>query len=373
MGSLLSRISLSLPLGSPALLFVMGLSASASVAASVDEVAANPRAVHELGVAEVLRREVPRTFLIDGKVEAVNQSTVAAQISGQIAEVRADVDDLVEQGAILVVLNDAEPRSQVEQAEANLNTADASLAQASADFARIKDIYAKELVSKSELDKATRALKSARAARKAAKAALDRAREQLDYTVVRAPYTGIVTERHREVGEIVQPGQPLMSGISLEKLRVVVEVPQSLIYQVRQIQQASVQVTNGRWEPVEKMTIFPIAEPGSSAFTVRLDLPEGAHGLFPGMFVKSAFVIGQRSQLSVPQQAVVFRSEVVGIYVIDSDERVRFRRIRLGHRSSDWVGVLSGLNEGERVALDPIAAGIALKAQQSSAASQPAE
>ena len=97
---------------------------------------------------------------------------------------------------------------------------------------------------------------------------------------------------------------------------------------------------------------------------MRLDLPRDTKSLFPGMFVKTGFVTGERRELAVPKGAVVHRSEVTGVYVVGDDGQVRFRQIRLGRALDDTYAVLAGLSEGERVALDPIAAGVVLKSQQ---------
>lgn len=97
---------------------------------------------------------------------------------------------------------------------------------------------------------------------------------------------------------------------------------------------------------------------------MRVQLPEGVQGLFPGMFVKVAFVTGERSRLVVPVAAVVYRSEVTGVYVVGQDGRVAFRQIRAGRRTADGnMEVLAGLDAGETVALEPLQAGAYLKRQ----------
>jgi hypothetical protein len=113
----------------------------------------------------------------------------------------------------------------------------------------------------------------------------------------------------------------------------------------------------------DKITVFPYAELSSNTFKVRLDLPEGTKGLFPGMFVKTGFVTGEKRELVVPKAAVAYRSEVTGVYVLNGGGKLHFRQVRLGRDLDDVLVVLAGLTEGERVALDPIAAGAALKAQ----------
>jgi RND family efflux transporter MFP subunit len=318
----------------------------------------------ELATARVEQQESVREFMLDGTVEAIQQTTVSAQTSGQVEEILFDVDDFVEQGQTLIRLKATEQKARLQQAEADLKEAIARLQEAEDEYRRISDMHKKQLASQSQMDKATAALKSARARQDAASAGLVQASEQFEYTRIKAPYSGIVTERYVQVGEVAAPGQKLMSGISLNQLRVLVDVPQSLIPTIRQQGRARVLLPDGGFIEAAKLTIFPYAHAGSNTFKVRVDLPEGVTGLFPGMFVKSAFVTGEKKELVVPRKAVVYRSEVTAVYVVEPDGRVRFRHIRPGNPANNgMLAVIAGLSEGEQVALDPIAAGAELKRQ----------
>jgi RND family efflux transporter MFP subunit len=322
----------------------------------------------ELAWAPAQLRELPREFRLDGVVEAVNQTTVASQTSGQVQELHFDVDEYVEKGAVIVVLKDTEHQARVVKTAAELKDAEARLKEAREDFQRTKEVFSKELISAAAMDKSEAALKSAEARFEAAQANLSQAREQLEYTRVRAPYSGVVTQRHVEVGEVAQPGQPLVSGLSVDQLRVLVDVPQSLIPRIREFGQARVQQPGGGWLQATKLTIFPIADVGTNTFRVRLELAEGTSNLFPGMFVKTSFVTGLKQELVIPSASVAYRSEVTGVYVLTGEGRIGFRHVRVGRRTSDAaVRVLAGLEPQERVALDPIAAGVALKQQRTEA------
>jgi RND family efflux transporter MFP subunit len=260
-------------------------------------------------------------------------------------------------------LRDTEHRARVAQAAADLKSATAQLKQARDEFGRVEGLYKKKNISDSAMDKARADLTSAQANLEAAQAGLQQAQEQLQYTQIRAPYSGIVTQRHVEVGEIASPGQAVMSGISLEELRVIVDVPQSVIPAVRELGEINVYLPNGEVAKPGRITVFPFADLGSNTFKVRVDLTERTEGLFPGMFVKTGIITGKKEELTVPKAAVVYRSEVTGVYVLGEDGDIRLRQIRVGRALGDDLVVLSGLTEGERVALDPIAAGVALKAQ----------
>ena len=331
----------------------------AFAAAALGAAAATP----DLQTATADYRPIPREYRLDGVVEAIRRTTVSAQTQGQVEEIYYDVDDYVEQGAIIAQLRDTEHQARVAQAAAELKSATAQLERARDEYERIEGLFAKKNVSESEMDRATAELKAAQAALESATAQLEQAREQLEYTQIRAPYSGIVTHRHVEVGEIARPGEPVMSGISLEELRVIVDVPQSLIPAVRAGNEVHIYVPGGEVLSASEVTIFPFADLGSNTFTVRLRLPEGIRSLFPGMFVKTGFVIGEKEELTIPQEAIVRRSEVTGVYVVGDEGRVRLRQIRAGRVVDGDTVVLSGLMAGERVARDPIAAGIRLKEQ----------
>lgn len=307
---------------------------------------------------------IPREVLLDGTLEAVNQATLSAQTGGQVKEILFDVDDYVEQGKVIVLLRDTEQKAQADQAQGALREAEARLKEARDDHARIQDVFAKRLVSQADMDRATAALKAAEARFATAKASLEQALEQLEYTKVRAPYSGIVTKRHVEAGEVAQPGKPLMTGISLDQLRVLVNVPQSLVSAVRAQGRVRVILPDGSSADALKLTVFPFADQASNTFKVRVDLPRGAAGLFPGMYVKTAFALGDKRVLAVPEKAVAYRGEVTGVYVISKEGRVGFRHIRPGQRlAGERIAILAGIEEGEKVAIDPIEAGAMLKQQ----------
>jgi len=313
-----------------------------------------------LETAEVTLERLERERLWDGTLEAVLQSTVSAQTSGRVAEILYDVDDFVPAGSVILRFTDQEQQAALRRAEAALAEAGAALDDAEKDLARVSELYERRVIAKVDLDRAIARRDAAKARVDSARAQVDTAGEQLGYTVVKAPYAGIVTARHVQVGESVTVGQPLMTGLSLDVLRVQVDLPQGVIEQVRKIRKASIVMPEtGDRVSVDRLVVFPYADPASRTFRVRLELPPGLKGLYPGMFVKAAFVIGDAQRTVVPAKSVVFRSEVTGVYVIDGG--VHFRQVRIGNRYGDRFEVLAGLVAGDRVAIDPVRAGVVLK------------
>ena len=298
--------------------------------------------------ASVVSGQQART--IDGLIEAVHQATISAQTSGRITKIHFDVDDFVSRGDVLLEFSGKGQRAAFNAAKANLK-------QAEAEHSRTRDIYAQKLVAKAVLDKAEAAFKSARAR-------YEQAQEALEYTQVRAPYSGIVVKRFVEVGENARVGQRLMSGLSLESLRAKVQIPQDMIHAVRQYKQAYLLTKNGQRVPSSSLRISPYADPESHSFAVQVNLPKGEYGIYPGMYAKIVFMMGEEQTLSIPASSVVKRSEVTAVYVVDDRQRISFRQVRVGKPvGENEVAVLAGLNAGELVARDPIYAAILLKKQ----------
>lgn len=317
-----------------------------------------------LDTAVVVAATVPRETFFDGVVEAVNQSTVSAQTSGRVVEMPVDVGDQVEKGALIVRFTDTEQKARGEAAESELGEANARLAEAQLEFDRIREIYAKKLVAKAQFDHARADLDAARAHAKAAQAALDEVQEGLANTVIRAPYAGIVVARHVQIGETVGVGTPLLTGVSLEHLRVHVDVPHQHIGELRKHRQARVLLPGDGSIAVEELRISPNADPATHTFRVLVTLPQGDYGVYPGMLLKVAFVTGAEERLLLPGAALVRRGEIDAAYVVGEDGRIVFRYLRVGTPAADGrVPALAGLAAGERVATDPLAAALAYKAQ----------
>jgi RND family efflux transporter MFP subunit len=301
----------------------------------------------------------PRERVWDGTVEAVNQATVSAQTSGRVAEIFYDVDDFVEAGAPIMRFTDTEQRAALDSARAALREAEARAVEAESEFARISAMFENGTVARARYDQAQANRNAAAARLESAHAGVMNAEEQLEYTVVRAPYAGIVSRRHVEVGELVRPGAPLMSGLSLESVRVIVDVPQSMLDPIRTIGKANVYVGE-LTIAAESLTFFPVADAATNTFRVRATLPAGGVTLYPGTFVKIGFVVGETERVLLPAGAIVHRSELTAVYVV-GEAAVTLRQIRVGRRYGDRVEVLAGLAPGDVVATDPVAAGVYLQ------------
>jgi RND family efflux transporter MFP subunit len=303
-------------------------------------------------------------YQLDGVVEAAQKSTLSAQVSGRVEAINFDVDDTVNAGEVILQIRDNEYQARLQKARASLAEAKAGLKDAQLEFERASGLVNKKLISQSSFDKIKANRQAAEARVAASEANIAEAQEQLNNTIIRAPYSGVVVERHIELGETTHIGQKIMTGFSLQNLRVRTYVPQSLINAVRLHRSARVILLDGQSSiETESLTIFPYADAENHAFQVRANLTQYDQALFPGMLVKVAFIIDNTQRLMIPRGALVYRSEVAGVYVIDDNQQLAFRQVRPGHSFDDKIEILSGLDDGEKIALQPVLAGIELKAQ----------
>lgn len=317
-------------------------------------------AAAELKTAPVELREVELTYSAEAVIEAVRQSTVAAQIQGRIVDVRFDVGDSVQQGDVIVRIDERQVGQAAAASAAQVSEARAALANARAQYERTRQLLAQKFVSRAALDRAESEYRAAQARVTALLAGAAAAATEKSFATIVAPYSGVVSARHVEVGEMATPGKPLMTGFDPSTLRVVANVPATQIGAVRAIGRARIEVPSlGKWLDVKSITVVPTADPRTQTTRVRLDLPEDLRGIYPGVYARAHFVTGSAPRLLVPRAAVFRRSELTAVYVIAAGDQPQLRQIRLGTAGDEnAVEVLAGLRAGERVALEPMKAGM---------------
>jgi len=321
------------------------------------------RAADPLATAAAGYREVDEVYMAEGMVEAVRQSTVSAQISGRIVDIRFDVGDSVRKGEVIVRIDEREVSDALASSQAQIAQAQATLQNARANYERTQQLFKQSFVSKAALDRAASEFQAAQAQLQAAVAVASQAATVKGFATVTAPYGGIVAARHVELGETVTPGKPLMTGFDPRDMRVVADVPQQKLAQIRKSVRADIEFpAQNRKVKAGEITVLPTADPQTHTTRVRLALLEYVPGSYPGMFARVHFVLGQSRRLVIPARAVVRRTEVTAVYVVGADGGVRLRQIRPGQDfGADGVEVLGGLQPGENVALDPVKAAISLK------------
>lgn len=320
------------------------------------------QAAEQLAVTTVQYREVAQTYSVEGVVEATRQSTVSAQISGRVKEINFDVGDTVRKGQIILRIDERETEQALVGSQAQVMQTRAALNNAKANYERSKQLFEQKFISQSALDKAQADYEMALAQAAASEAGESQSALARGYAAVIAPFGGVVASRLVEMGEMVTVGKPLMVGFDPTQMRVVVNVPQYKLTEIGKLPSVKIEVPSlNRWLAASSVTVQPAADARTHSTQVRVILPPNEKGVYPGMFVRAHFVVGKASKLLIPASAVVRRSEVVAVYVVDEKGVARLRQVRLGEPAGESeIEVLVGLNPGERVALEPVKAGMSL-------------
>ena len=295
------------------------------------------------------------TFPAESLVEAVQQATVGAQIAGRVLEVKADAGQQVKKGDVLMRLDGRE-------AEEAARAADAQYANAKLNYERSKRLKDQKFLSQAAVDKAKADFDAAAANRQASSASSSHA-------TIAAPISGMVATRHAELGDMATPGKPLFTIYEPGALRVTASVPQYRLKDIRSVKTARIEFPElKKWVTASSVQVLPTADAATHVSQVRVTLPPMPEAT-PGMFARVHFIIGQTEKLTVPQAAILRRGEVAAVYVMSADNRPSLRQLRLGEVLGDGeVEVLAGLAAGEKIIIDPVKAGIALKSTAPKAA-----
>jgi len=308
---------------------------------------------------------------IDGVVEPIKQSLVSSQASGRVSALMVKAGDPVKAGQLLATVDDRETQTGVQRSQAQQVQSDSELRNAQLNVSRTRDLQAKGFVSQAALDTAELQLKAAQAGRDQASAGLRQSALSQEFTRVTAPYDGYVSDTLVQAGDLAVPGKPLLSMYSPHAYRVVVHVGVSQQVSTRAAVQVEVQQAGSEWVKPIAQQLLPAADALSQTLQWRLDLPTmpGAPWV-PGQQVRVRFVGGASQRITLPATAVLRRGELTAVYVAGGPGFV-MRVVRLGRQlGQGQVEVLAGLLPQDRVALDPVQAGL-LGAQPEAPASTP--
>jgi RND family efflux transporter MFP subunit len=300
---------------------------------------------------------------LEGTLQALKQSTVAAQVGGNVVQLAVKAGDRVKAGALLARIDARELQTGMAVGEAGVAQAAASLAQAQQNLNRTRELRAQGFISQAALDLAQTQSDAAQASHRQAQAGRSQASLTLSFAHVTAPFDAIVLSTQVEAGDLAMPGRPLVTLYAPDRLRAVVQVPLSRAGTARAATTTEVALPDGRLVAPTLRTELPGTDAVSQTVEWRLDLPPAqTTGLTPGQPVQVRFAGGASTagagRLVVPQGAVLQRGELTAVYVAQG-ERFLLKAVRLGARQGEGVEVLAGLKAGERIATDPVRAGLA--------------
>lgn len=315
---------------------------------------------------------------LEGRIEAVQQVTLATQVAGTVQKLNAHAGQRVRQGQLLLRVDARAAIATTRATQAQVQAIDAQLAVAQKHLARQRQLYEKNFISQAALEQAQAQADALAAQAKAQRAQTRAADSQTDYYNIRAPFDGVVAAVYAELGDMAMPGRAVLQLYRADRLRATVHVPAAVAARLRNMdagaQQSNLQVrVNGKTLRVIRVRILPVADAASNTVEVRCELDVEAirqAGALPGGFARIGIrdIAAAHAQMReqkrvqqhrlppsvwIPTTALVQRAQMHAVYVIRPNGSTVLRYVRPGKQEAGRVAIVSGLDAGEVISLNP--------------------
>jgi RND family efflux transporter MFP subunit len=341
-----------------------------------------------VGVAPIIRKPIFRELTLSSELVPFQEIDVFAKESGYIKQLLVDYGTRVKAGQLLAVLEIPELEIQIQQDAAAVQSAADQGMHAQNEISRIEaqhkvyhlayerlkgvsdkqpglvaqqeldDAQGKDLAIESQIEAAKATLQVAQGQLEAAKAKEQHDKVLFDYSKITAPFDGVVTQRYANYGTLLQAGTsnatnilPLVRLSQDDRFRLVIPVPESYVKYIKVGDRVQVRVPSLDKVFPGKVTRFS-ADVTAETRTMHteVDVPNPAHVLIPGMYAEATLDLERRNDaLVVPLQAVNQNGNQATVFLVDSNDRLQSRTLRLGLETSSEAEVLEGLSEGDRV------------------------
>jgi len=330
------------------------LSLAAGLAVAADPPAA-PRPVLAVTVATPELREIPLSSTAYGSLAAWQEAVIGAEIGGlRLAEVRAQVGEVVRKGQVLAVFADESVLADVAQSRAAVAEAEANLAEARNKAGHARQVADSGAMSELQIVQYETGAKTALARLQSAKAQLDAQLLRQRHVKVLASDDGVVSARNATLGAVASQGQELFRLIRQSRLEWRAEVATAELAQIKPGLDVNVAVPGFAGVGGKVRMVAPTVDAQSRNALVYVDLPEATQrGLRPGMFARGEFRRGASPGLTVPQDALSLRDGFSYVFrlggQVGDQARVAQVKVQPGRRVGDWVEIVSGLSPGDRL------------------------
>ncbi|HEY8048410.1 MAG TPA: efflux RND transporter periplasmic adaptor subunit [Ramlibacter sp.] len=312
-------------------------------------------AIQYVKVAKVQSAGEAQALNLPGSLQGYVQAPVSARAGGYLRRWTQDIGSRVRQGELLAEIETPELDQQLSQAIAARNQAAASLELAKTSVDRWEQLRKRDAVSQQELEERRSAFLQARANLAGADANVERLRQLESFKRVVAPFAGVITKRNVDIGDLIDSNKPLFLLSQTDPLRVYVNVPQSYAHLVKPGQSAIVTQTELRGRTFKGQVVRTASAIDASTRTMQaeINLPNHDGALLPGAFVNVELVAAPSGTLTVPANALLFRSKGTFVARVDGSGIVHLLPVRVGRNYGETVEVLDGLEGSESLVLNP--------------------
>ena len=291
-------------------------------------------------------------FTASGKIKAVNYSTLSTRNSGFVEKIHVNIGDKVAKGELLLSISNVDLQAKLAQVNASITEATAAYNNAEKDYNRFKNLFAENSASQKEMDDMTAYFEMAKARLESVNQMRNEINAQFKYVNIRAPFTGIVTNKYIETGDLANPGIPLISIESPGKFEVSLTIPESEISQIKKGASVTVLVKS-----ISETIPGVVSEVSTSAtntggqYLVKVTLDKTELPILSGMYTSVKFPSKRKSasnNVLIPLDVLVTKGQLSGVYTISQSQTALLRWLRLGKTFGDQIEVLSGLTSDEK-------------------------
>ncbi|WP_299064517.1 efflux RND transporter periplasmic adaptor subunit [uncultured Polaribacter sp.] len=288
---------------------------------------------------------------VSGKIQAANSADLSTRMMGFVKKVHVNVGDKVRKGQLLVSINNTDLQAKRAQVNAGITKANTAFTNAEKNYNRFKNLMASNSISQKEMDDMTANYQMAKAGLEAANQMKNEINAQFTYSNITAPFSGIITSKNIENGDMANPGIPLISLETPGNFEVIAMVPETEISQIKK--GVSVDVLVKSLDKTIKGTVTEVSTSAKNTggqFLVKIAIDKTDINVLSGMFSTVQFPVDKKNEsemVLISVDAIVKNGQLSGIYSVSQTNTALLRWLRLGKTFGDKVEVLSGLNADE--------------------------
>ncbi len=292
-------------------------------------------------------------FSVSGNVQPKKEANISTRMMGYITGINAEVGDYITKGKVLINISNSDLQAKLGQVKANITQAEAGLQNAKKDYDRFTTLFEQSSVTQKELDDISTHYNMAKAGVEAAKQMENEVKSQFAYTRITAPFSGTITAKYANSGDLANPGMPLLTIAKAGQYQVVAMVPENQISSIKTGQKATIWLKSIEKEIYGIVNEIAVSSSNTGGqFIVKLNLYTHDHKLYAGMFTTVSFEGNQDKQqetILIPENSLVQKGGLKGVYTVGADNVAILRWLRIGRKYGDNYEVLSGLSKGDKL------------------------
>jgi len=294
---------------------------------------------------------VPVYATVPGTVISMKRAEISSRLTGYVRRVDVQAGDAVRAGQHLLSIDSSDVTGNLQQAQAGVIQAKAVYDEADINYQRYATLFPQGAVSRMQLDDAQRTYKTTKAQLQAAQAALRMATAEIGYADVVAPFAGVVVEKLVDPGDLTMPGKTLLVVEDEHTLEVQSYVPDDIYAALHVGQNVPFSAGGDSYIGFLK-SVVAAADPQTHTHLIRLSIP-AASPLTSGLYVRVHVPVGEQPMVRIPVTALTERAGIIGVFVVNAEDRTQLRLVRAGDTEGDQAEIQSGLADGERIVLHP--------------------